>query len=89
MEGNIERAKKREQDFKSKELRKANFKNRQWKTSKKSNSYLKTKDHLVVLYHHPQKNTWKYAIDGVFCPETYHTRESAMDAIFEALEKLR
>ncbi len=89
MEGNIERAKKREQDFKSKELRKANFKGRQWKTSKKSNSYLKIKDHLVVLYHHPQKNTWKYAIDGVFCPETYHTRESAMDAIFEALEKLR
>lgn len=89
MEGNIERAKKREQDFKSKELRKANFKDRQWKTSKKSNSYLKIKDHLVVLYHHPQKDTWKYAIDGVFCPEVYYTRESAMDAIFEALEKLR
>lgn len=89
MEGNIERAKKREQDFKSKELRKANFKGRQWKTSKKSNSYLKIKDHLVVLYHHPQKDTWKYAIDGVFCPEVYYTRESAMDAIFEALEKLR
>lgn len=89
MEGNIERAKKREQDFKSKELRKANFKGRQWKTSKKSNSYLKIKDHLVVLYHNPQKDTWKYAIDGVFCPEVYYTRESAMDAIFEALEKLR
>lgn len=89
MEGNVERAKKREQDFKSKELRKANFKGRQWKTSKKSNSYLKIKDHLVVLYHHSQKDTWKYAIDGVFCPEVYYTRESAMDAIFEALEKLR
>ena len=89
MEGNIERAKKREQEFKSKELRKANFKDRQWKTSKKSNSYLKIKDHQVVLYHHPQKDTWKYAIDGVFCPEVYYTRESAMDAIFEALEKLR
>ena len=38
MEGNIERAKKREQEFKSKELRKANFKDRQWKTSEKSNS---------------------------------------------------
>ena len=89
MEGNIERAKKREQEFKSKELRKENFKGRQWKTSKKSNSYLKIKDHLVVLYHNPQKDTWKYAIDGVFCPEVYYTRESAMDAIFEALEKLR
>ena len=89
MEGNIERAKKREQEFKSKERRKANFKNRQWKTSKKSNSYSKIKDHLVVLYHHPQKDTWKYGIDGVFCPEVYYTRESAMDAIFETLEKLR
>ena len=38
MEGNIEQAKKREQDFKSKESRKENFKNRQWKTSKNSNS---------------------------------------------------
>ena len=47
MEGNIERAKKREQDFKSKELRKANFKDRQWKTSKKSNSYLKGTSDLI------------------------------------------
>ena len=89
MEGNIEQAKKREQDFKSKESRKENFKNRQWKTSKNSNSYIKIKDHLVVLYHNKKYNTWKYSLDNVFCPEIYPTREEAMDAAFEALEKLR
>lgn len=89
MEGDIEQAKKREQDFKSKESRKENFKNRQWKTSKNSNSYLKIKDHLVVLYHNKKYDTWKYSLDNVFCPEIYPTREEAMDAAFEALEKLR
>ena len=89
MEGNIEQAKKREQDFKSKESRKENFKNRQWKISKNSNSYLKIKDHLVVLYHNKKYDTWKYSLDNVFCPEIYPTREEAMDAAFEALEKLR
>ena len=89
MEGNIEQAKKREQDFKSKESRKENFKNRQWKTSKNSNSYIKIKDHLVVLYHNKKYDTWKYSLDNVFCPEIYPTREETMDAAFEALEKLR
>ena len=89
MEGNIEQAKKREQDFKNKETRRENFKNRQWKISKNSNSYVKIKDHLVVLYHNKKFNTWKYSIDNVFCPEIYPTREEAMDAAFEALENLR
>ncbi len=89
MEGNIEQAKKREQDFKSKEARRENFKNRHWKTSKNSNSYLKIKDHLVVLYYHKNYNNWKYSLDNQFCPETYSTREEAIDAAFEALEKLR
>ena len=89
MEGNIEQAKKREQDFKSKEARRENFKNRQWKTSKNANSYLKIKDHLVVLYYSKNYNNWKYSLDNQFCPEVYPTREKAIDAAFEALEKLR
>ncbi len=89
MEGNIEQAKKREQDFKSKESRRENFKNRHWKTSKNSNSYLKIKDHLVVLYYNKNYNNWKYSLDNQFCPEVYPTREEAIDAAFEALEKLR
>ncbi len=89
MEGNIEQAKKREQDFKSKESRRENFKNRHWKTSKNSNSYIKIKDHLVVLYYNKNYNNWKYSLDNQFCPEIYSTREEAIDAAFEALEKLR
>lgn len=89
MEGNIEQAKKREQDFKSKESRRENFKNRHWKTSKNSNSYIKIKDHLVVLYYNKNYNNWKYSLDNQFCPEVYPTREEAIDAAFEALEKLR
>ena len=89
MEGNIEQAKKREQDFKSKESRRENFKNRHWKTSKNSNSYLKVRDHLVVLYYNKNYNNWKYSLDNQFCPEIYSTREEAIDAAFEALEELR
>lgn len=89
MEGDIERAKKREQDFKSKAQRKASFRSRQWKVSKRSNSYLKIRGHLAVMYHDPRHDTWKYAIDGIFCPEVYYAREAAADAVFEALEKLR
>ena len=85
----IEQAKKREQDFKSKESRKENFKNRQWKTSKNSNSYIKIKDHLVVLYYNKNYNNWKYSLDNQFCPEIYSTQEEAIDAAFEALEKRR
>ena len=89
MEDNIEQAKKREQDFKSKESRRESFKNRRWKTSKNSNSYIKIKDHLVVLYYNKNYNNWKYSLDNQFCPEVYPTREEAIDAAFEALEKLR
>lgn len=89
MEGNIDRAKKREQDFKSKQARKENFMTRPWKTSKNSNSYIKVKDHLVVLYHNKKLNNWKYSLDNVFCPEVFASREEAMDAAFEALEKIK
>ena len=56
---------------------------------KASNSYLKIKEHLVVLYHNKQYNNWKYSLDNQFCPEVYPNREGAIDAAFEALEKLR
>ena len=56
---------------------------------KASNSYLKIKEYLVVLYHNKQYNNWKYSLDNQFCPEVYLTREEAIDAAFEALEKLR
>ena len=87
MEGNIERAKQRENDFKNKEARRENFKNRKWKNSKNNNPFIKIKDHLIVLYYNKIYNNWKYSLDNVFCVEVYETKDAAMNAAFEALEK--
>ncbi len=86
MEGDIEKAKKREQDFKNKQARKESFKERKWKTSRNNNSYIKIKNHLIVLYYNKKYNNWKYSIDNVFCVEVYPSRDEAMNAAFEALE---
>ena len=89
MEGNIERAKQREQDFKNKQGRRQNFQKRKWKISRNGNSYLKIKEHIVVLYQDKVYKNWKYSIDNVFCQEIFATKEEAIDAVFEALEKLK
>lgn len=88
MEGDVEAAKKREQEFKNKQARRANFGKRRWKNSRNGNPYLKIKNHLIVLYRHKDGTVWKYSIDSVFCPEIYRTREEALDAAFEALERV-
>lgn len=89
MEGDIERAKQRERDFKNKQTRRENFKKRKWKISKNNNSYIKIKNHLIVLYYNKRFDNWKYSIDNVFCAEVYPTKEEAMDGAFEALESKR
>lgn len=88
MEGNIERAKQRERDFKNKEARKESFMSRKWKNSKNNNSYLKIKDHLIVLYYSPEYKNWKYSLDNKFCEEVFRTKAEAKSAAFEALEKV-
>lgn len=87
MEGDIERARKREQDFKNKQARQASFAKRKWKRSKNGNPYLKIKGHLIVLYHIQGSSSWKYAIDSAFGEETYPKREDAVQAAFQALDK--
>ena len=87
MEGNVEKAKQRENDFKNKEARRQSFKNRNWKKSKNNNSYLKIKDHLIVLYYSQRNKNWKYSLDNEFCVEVFLTKEDVMDAAFDALEK--
>lgn len=84
MEGNPERAKQREQDFKNKQARKDNFMKRKWKVSKNNNSYLKIQNHLIVLYYNKKYDNWKYSLDNQFCKEVFETREEAMEAAFEA-----
>lgn len=88
LEGNIERAKKREAAFKNKEARKFNFKKRTWKKSGRGNEYLKIKNHIVVLFHFRDSDKWKYSIDNQFCKKSYSSRNEVIEAVFEALEKL-
>ena len=87
MEGDVAAAKKREQDFKSKQARRENFQKRKWKQSRNGNSYAKIKDHLVVLYKLKNCSLWKYSLDNEFCPEVYGSREEAVNAAFEALDR--
>lgn len=88
LEGNIERAKKRESAFKNKEARKFNFKKRTWKKSGRGNEYLKIKNHIIVLFHFRDSDKWKYSIDNQFCKKSYNSRNEVIEAVFEALEKL-
>lgn len=91
MEGNIEAAKDREREFKNRISRKKTFLTRKWKTSAKGNQYLKINGHVVVLYQAKDKDGndrgWQYSIDSEFCRKRYKTRELAMNAAFDALEK--
>ncbi len=84
MEGNVEQAIKRENDFKNKENRRRNFLKRTWKTSRNGNHYVKIKQHVVVLYR--QKGGWQYSLDYVFCNTLFPSRDQAMNAAFEALD---
>ncbi len=88
MEGNIDAAKQRERDMKNKSQRKEKFLNRKWKTSRNGNTYIKIKDHIVVLYCRKSDGVWKYSIDNKFCIEIFENREAAKEAAFEALEQI-
>lgn len=88
MEGDIEKAKRREQEFKNKEARRETFLNKVWKVSKNQNLYLKMKDHLLILYRNPTTNKWNFSVDGKFCDESYVTKEQAVNAVFEVIDPL-
>lgn len=88
MEGNVAEAKRRETDFKNRQSRLASFCKRQWKRSRKGNEYLEVGDHIAVLYHDTRRaGGWRYAIDNEFGKGVYITREQAVTAVFEALER--
>lgn len=87
MEGNVEQAIKRENEFKNKEARRENFMKRKWKTSRNGNQYVKIKDHIIVLYRQKDRSGWKYSLDSKFCSTVFDTREKAIGVAFEALDK--
>ncbi|MBP1543131.1 MAG: UvrD-helicase domain-containing protein [Oscillospiraceae bacterium] len=87
MEGDVEAAKKREQDFKNRQSRRNTFVTRPWKVSKNNNRYIKVNGRLVVLYHDDKRKCWRYSIDKVFGKGSYPTPEAAMEAAFDELDK--
>ena len=88
LEGDVEKARKRESAFKNKDARWQSFRKRTWKKSGKGNEYLKIKNHLIVIFHFKDSDKWKYSIDNQFCKSSYNSRNEVIKAIFEALEKM-
>lgn len=88
LEGDIDKARKREAAFKNKEQRKINFKKKKWKCSSRGNEYLKIKNHLIVLFHFFDSDKWNFSIDNVFNKKAYATRDECIEGIFNALEEL-
>ena len=87
MEGDVERAKKRERDYKNRAARLESFRRRSWKNSRKGNPYLRINHRVAVLYYNKQHQYWSFAIDNSFSSGKYKTREEAVDAVFAALEE--
>lgn len=88
LEGDINKARKREAAFKNKLQRKINFKKKKWKCSAKGHEYLKIKNHLIVIFHFKDSNKWKFSIDNQFNKTAYNSRNDCIEGIFNALEEL-
>lgn len=88
LEGDINKARKREAAFKNKLQRKTNFKKKKWKCSAKGHEYLKIKNHLIVIFHFKDSNKWKFSIDNQFNKTAYNSRNDCIEGIFNALEEL-
>lgn len=88
LEGNNERAKEREADFKNKLARQANFAKRKLSTSRNGNLYLKYNGHvLVVLEDKYQQNLWRYVLDGDFSQYAYASISDLLADVFWDMEK--
>ncbi len=88
LEGDINKARKREAAFKNKQQRKINFKKKKWKKSARGHEYSKFKNHLIVLFHLMNSNKWKFSIDNKFSSGSYPSRNACLEAVFNDLEKL-
>ena len=88
MEGDTERARKRERDFKNKQARRESFLNRKWRTSRNGNSYLKIKEHVIILCKSKDGSRWSFSIDRIFNERSCKTKEDCMLEAFEALDRL-
>ena len=88
LEGDIDKARKRESDFKSKEQRKINFMKKKWKLSSAGNEWLKIKNHFIDIFQYKKTGKWNFVIDDVFNKTVYDTREECIEAAFYAIDDL-
>ena len=88
MEGNVEAARERERDLKNRMARQESFLKREWRRSKNGNQYLRIRGHVLVLYKLANGGGWKYAIDSRFAGGVFGSREKAILAAFQALDRL-
>lgn len=86
MEGDIQKARQRERDFRKRETRRRTFMNRPWRHSRDGNEYLRMKGHVLVLY--CIRNVgWTFYFDGVRGGALYPDREAVLEAAFERLDR--
>lgn len=88
MEGNVGRAKRREQALKNKQNRQISFLKKKWKRSVRGHEYLKMKNHIIVLFHFRDSNKWNFSIDGEYNKSSFATRSQAILATFDAIDKI-
>lgn len=87
MEGDVEKAKNREAEFKCQSNRLMSFLKRKWKVSQKGNRYLKYENSLIILFYDFEKKKIKYSIDNVISNEEFDTAREAKKSIFYKLNK--
>ena len=88
MEGDVGKAKRREQAFKNKQNRQQSFLKKRWKRSARGHEYLKMKEHVIVLFHFRDSNKWNFSIDGMYNKGSFATRSQTILAAFEAIDKM-
>lgn len=87
LEGDINRARRREAAFKNRQKREATFKRKKWKLSKNGNEYLKIKNHIIVLFYYQKTGKWGFALDGKFSEQSFNSRNECLEAVFSSLEE--
>ncbi len=88
LEGNTEKAKEREAEFKSQLARQANFAKKKLSASRNGNLYLKHNGHiLVVLQDKYQQNLWRYVLDGNFSQFAYASIPDLLADVFWEIKK--
>ncbi len=74
----------REQQVRSRSIRRQKWLTRKWRTSYSGNSFLNVDEHnFVVFANKLRPGKWSYSIDGVFSKASYNSQSEAKLALFD------